>query len=1065
MSSGARPVDRRLLVAGFALLLGVCALLSFTWLAVGAVVAAAAHLPAVAAGLAAAAAGGSRWAGGVLDAVPRSEPAAQVVLDYGFSLLAVAVAIALAVSPAARTGTWSIWLLVLAVIGSAGAFNLQAHAAAVAVESAVGVQLGALHQVLLHGVACAAYVVALLAFPPGRRVRPGAGAARPAVVAAGAGSLLLVGFGTALLPHTLSCVLFFGFLVPLAGLAGLPRRVHRGATAVERTRARLLFSVLVAAVVVAVVLALITVLLWSIGWTGLLLVDPTAHGPRAEPTALLFWFSRLACVAIAGGVLVAMRPGALWAAERRFSRGLAAALVAALVGGGYIVVRAVAEFVLGRGAPVAVVAATVLAAVALLPVYVRAERLVDRLLYGVRPTPYSVLARIAALSRATATDAPDLAGVAEAVGRGLGATTARLTVVRPGLRDRTYAWAEPGVDPPEALVEVPVHYGAERIGTVAVDGAAVAGVHVERHRLLEDIADSLGGVLQASRTGIELERQLRAALAHAHEIAVSRRAVVAEMDGERRRIERNLHDGAQHHLVSLRLILGLVEHQVATAQFAQAVARLDGVAGQIDTAESILAETAAGVSSPLLAEVGLVGALRTELACGHPPAELDADEVAEGARFPPDVEAAVYFCCLEAVNNARKHAPGARIRVRLAPDDGRLHFTVHDDGPGWDPATSGATSGRGLRNVTARVAAVAGRIELRSEPGAGTTVEGSVPLPSEPAPVVEPAAPERAGPAPDSLRQRVHHALGTAGELYGPTTSAGVVRDIAERLDGPLRAAVTGAPDSGAAALVEALGPLTGMEFEHVAPGAAVPAADAVVLVLRHGHPEDAALFSALHTGPVPHRPAHAIGVLALGAPDAQAERAAADCMARPDVRRLCHVVTPVSGLLAGTGPVDRDGVSRLREHVEQAFLRRADALAARSALLALEALVRADPPGDGDARLRYELDRIRGGTHELTEIDLVDALRAGELELADGDRSAAARLLGADGPQPCTRLGLPPDAGAPRVAQAAADELARWQRRAGHPMSTHDLRVVAAALVQTCEQLLAAVDRVATPS
>ncbi|WP_219414395.1 sensor histidine kinase [Pseudonocardia nigra] len=1029
--------DLRLGTVGYAVLLAACAALSLTWLTVGAVVAVAAHAPAVTASLAAAADGGSRWARGVLDAVPRSEPVGQAVLDYGFSLLTLAVALAL---PAVRARSWSLRLLVLAMIGSAGAFNLQAHAAAVAVQSATGLTLGGLHQVLLHGVACAAYVVALLVFPSGRDIRPDAGVARSAVVGAGVGSLLLVGFGTALLPHTVSCVLFFGFLVPLVGLTALPRRIRRGPTAAERTRARFLFSVLVAAIAVAIVLALITLLLWSIGWTGLLLVDPTAQaGPagHAEPTALLFWFARLACVAIAAGALVAMRSGGLWTAERHFSRGLVAALVAALVGGGYIVVRAVVEFALGSDALVAAVLATVLAAAVLLPVHVRTEQLVDRLLYGTRPTPYSVLARIAALSRATATDAPDLAGVAEAVGRGLGATTARLTVVRPGLRDRTYTWSEPGVQAPDALVEVPVRYGPERIGTVAVDRAAVAGVHVQRQRLLEEIADSLGAVLQASRTGIELERQLRAVLAHANAIAVSRRAVVAEMDGERRRIERDLHDGAQHHLVSLRLMLGLVEHQVSTAQLDQAADRLDAIAGQIDTTESMLAETAAGVSSPLLTEAGLVTALGTELACGHPPVELEAGDLAEGARFPSDVEAAVYFCCLEAVNNARKHAPGAAIQVRLVAGDGRLHFTVHDEGPGWGQAASSATAGRGLRNVTARMAAVGGRIEIRSARGAGTTVQGWAPLP-EPEPTRAPAV------ASTALLDRVRSTVGTARELYHGTASAGVVRGIAERLDGPLRVAVLGAAGSGASTLVEALtadGPAASTAvFELGTP--ATPAADALVLLMRPGHPGDAAVFSALLDGPSPHRPARAIGVLAFHAEPA-GDLGAAEYGARPEVRRLCHVVVPMSGL---------------REIIEAAFLRRADALKARSALLALEALVRAHPPGGDDAGLRYQLDRIRGGTHELTEIDLVDALRADELELPDADRRPAERLLGADGTQARVRLALAPDAGQEEVARAAAEELARWQRRAAHPMSTNDVRVVAGALVQTCEQLLAGV-------
>ncbi|NMH95059.1 histidine kinase, partial [Pseudonocardia bannensis] len=724
--------------AGYVLLLTVCAAVSVAWLAIGAVVAVVAYAPGAAAALTDAAAQGDLWARGVLDAAAGSEPLGQAVLDYAFSLLSLVVAALLLVSGGR---SWSMRLLVIAMVGSAGAFNLQAHAAAVAVQTATGLSMGGLHQVLLHGVACAAYILALLLFPAGRDVGRGSGFARAVLVAAGAGTLLVVGFGTALLPHSLSCVLFFGFLVPQVGLIALPRRIRAGATAEQRTQARLLFSVLVAASVIAAVLGLITLMLWLLDWPGLVLIDPTASSMGeggGEPTGLLFWFARLASVAIAGAVLVAARRTGLWTAERLFSRGLAAALVVALAGGGYVLVEALAGFLIdteSAGGAFAVAAlTTVLAALVFLTLQVRAERVVDRLLYGTRPTPYSVLAGIAELSHSTATDEPDLAGVAEAVGRGLGAGTCRLTVFRPGLRDRTYTWVAsgPGAADHDAddLVEVPVRQGEEHVGAIAVDRGAVAGLHAQRDHLLEDIADSLGVVLQASRFGIELERQLRAALAHAGNIAASRRQAVAEMDSERRRIERDLHDGAQHHLVSLRLTLGLVEHQVGTGQFEQARDRLDQITGQIGTAEMVLAETATGVSSPLLADRGLVAALEVELGGGHPPVAVDTDGLGTGRRFPADVEAAVYFCCLESVNNARKHAPGASVGVRLATVDGALHFTVRDDGPGWDQGAAAGSPGRGMRNLTARIAAVGGRITVRSAPGAGTTITGTVPLPA-----------------------------------------------------------------------------------------------------------------------------------------------------------------------------------------------------------------------------------------------------------------------------------------------------------------------------------------------
>ncbi len=713
---------------------------SVGWLLLGAVAAAAQYWPAVGRPVAAADAAGSTWARAIAAAAPASEPLSQAVLDYGFSVLNLALAVVLLGAGVRRPSmrTWPIRLLAVALVGSAGAFNLQAHAAARAIDTATGLVVTELHQVVLHSIACAAYILALLLFPsPSWDGLPGARPARGALAVVGTVTFLLVGLGTALLPHTASCVLFFGFLVPAVGLFVLPRRVRRGPGPEARTQARLLFSTLVGGFAVAMVLGIVTVLLDVLGETpALTLVDPTAHGAPDAPVALLFWFSRLASAAIAVVVLVATRHDRLWTAERWFSRGLAVLLVMSVGGGGFVVLRAIAVGVLGTTG--ATVAATALIALGLGPLYVRAERVVDRLLYGTRPAPYRVLADITALTRSTlpstgaSATAPDLARVAEAVARGLGAGLCQLTVRRPGLRDRTYEWTDRVAGFGTAdLVEVPVRHGAEQVGLLAVDRQAVSGLHAQRSHLLTDIADGLGVVLEASRSGIELERQLRAALAHAEEIAVSRRRTVAEMDGERRRIERDLHDGAQHHMVSLRLTLGLVEHQVGTGDLDQARTWLAKLAGQLADTEAVLAATADGVSSLVLAEKGLLAALSADLGAAHPPVGFDDGGLAPTRRFPADVEAAVWFCCAEAVGNARKHAPGAPIEVGLVERSGALVFTVRDEGPGFvvDPAEVGG--GRGMRNMTARLSAVGGRVVVRSAPGEGTTVEGTVPLPAE----------------------------------------------------------------------------------------------------------------------------------------------------------------------------------------------------------------------------------------------------------------------------------------------------------------------------------------------
>ncbi|GAA1214443.1 hypothetical protein GCM10009608_59030 [Pseudonocardia alaniniphila] len=718
---------------GYAVVFVACVVLSISLLVGGALVLLTDGAPA----LADAAARGDGWARAVLDAKPFSEPLDQAVLDYSFSVLNLVVATVLLAS---RRQDRPIRLLAVAMIAAAGAFNLQAYAGTVVLQATTGLPVEILYLVVLPAIACASYVLALLLFPSGQLPLAGSGLRR-SLIATGLGVLLLVGVGTVLLPRTLGCVVFFGFLVPLIALAVTPRhRVGAGLTSEQRTQARLLFTVVAAVLPVAAVLGLITQMWWELGWTGPLVQDQTAQaaGGIEQPTALLFWFARFASSAVAAAVLVVTRRTGLWTAERVLSLWLAATLVVALVGGEFAVVEAIAGVIAGvmvsagiiGGVVVVAVLATALEALSFLPVHVRAERLVDRLLYGTRPTPYNVLAGITELSRSTPRDGPDLARVAEAVARGLGATMCRLTVIRPGLRDRIYSWAEDGTDPGiDDLIEVPVHHGEERIGSIAVDRGAVVGLYAQRRRLLTDIADSLGVVMQANRAGVELDRQLRAVLARAEDIAVSRRRTIAEMDSERRRIERDLHDGAQHRLVSLRLTLGLAEHQVETAQFEQARNRLDQIAEQIGSTEAVLAATATGVSSPVLAERGLVAALEREL-LSMPPVVLDVAGLDAGRRFPAPVEAAVYFSCLESVNNACKHAPGADVVVRLSAIDGRLCFTVRDEGPGYDQ-DAGSGPGRGLGNVQARMRAVGGRVEVRSRPGAGTAVQGCVPLPAD----------------------------------------------------------------------------------------------------------------------------------------------------------------------------------------------------------------------------------------------------------------------------------------------------------------------------------------------
>jgi signal transduction histidine kinase len=941
-TSRSRPAVR----AAYTIVLTVCGVIAIGRVLLGGFVFVAARFPGMHEAL------GPAY--GLISRAAATELTRQTLFEFGFSLLDLGLGVAILVSCGRDRHTR---LLGLAMIAVGGTCSLWTQAAATAVKETLSVSRAATGDVLLQSVAIAAFVLALLAYPMAGDRRSGPG--RGEFLIAGGSAVVLGGVAAIALPAALSYVVLFGMALPAVGLLLLRHRGGDDLTADERTQLRLLFSVLVGLAAIGVTLVLVTVLVSMSGWHGLILADPTtrpAGSGLIRETALLFWFCRLVPIAIAVSTLAASRREQLDVNQHRFSLGLVFALVATLVGGLFVVIyTAIDKLAEGTGLdesradPLAAFAAALPAALLLQPAYVRAERWVDRLLYGRRPAPYNALAGITFVSRATGTQAPDLTRVAEAVGRGLGARVCRLTVHRPGLADRVYTWSEATVAAADAPLTIPIVRGDEELGSITVDRDTAAGLDVHRQRLIEDIADSLGAVLEAHRLGIELERQLRAVRAHAADIAASRRRLVAEMDAERRRIERDLHDGAQHHLVSLRLSLGLVEHQLRIGQIEQAKASLDRIARQIDEAESIMARTATGVTSPLLAQHGLVVALTTELAGGHPAVAIATSGVDAESRFPAAIESAVWYCCLEAVGNARKHAPEAQIRLTLRSGEQRLEFSVQDDGPGCDMAANGDSPGRGMRNVASRVTAAGGRLSVQSEPGAGTRVDGWLPLPAEPAGPSSGQCPPGSGVGDD--QEEVLAGAPSVSSVSG--TFAGSVRDA-------LQNALT-----------------------------------------RYGEASTAEKVRQLRTD-------------------------------------LDRSVLPATPAAAPAAPV-----------------RRSTVLAAWSALRELEALIHSEPPHTGADALLRQLERIRSGTHDLAEVDAIDALRSGTCELGPDDIEKAARLLGESGSDARSRLGLEPDADDSLVVAAAGQAVMLWRARASHPATAPNARMLAATVVQSCEHLL----------
>jgi signal transduction histidine kinase len=205
---------------------------------------------------------------------------------------------------------------------------------------------------------------------------------------------------------------------------------------------------------------------------------------------------------------------------------------------------------------------------------------------------------------------------------------------------------------------------------------------------------------------------------------------VAAADAERRKIERNLHDGAQQHLVALAVTVRLAQQQAETDP-QQAKDLLQQLGHDLQDAVQELRDLAHGIYPPVLMDRGLVAALESAATRASLPVEIATD--GEVGRFPQEVEAAVYFCCLEALQNAGKHAgegAAAIVTIRRTADAGGLEaltFTVADDGAGFDPAGT-AGRGHGFVNMGDRLGAIGGTIDVDSAPGNGTRVSGTVPI-------------------------------------------------------------------------------------------------------------------------------------------------------------------------------------------------------------------------------------------------------------------------------------------------------------------------------------------------
>jgi signal transduction histidine kinase len=429
------------------------------------------------------------------------------------------------------------------------------------------------------------------------------------------------------------------------------------------------------------------------------------------------------------------------------SRALLVTLLSAGVTAVYAAIVLGIGTLVGSGSdPLLTVAAAVVIALVFQPLRLRASRLANRVVYGERATPYQVLSDFAAGMAGQL----DLGGALDRMVSLLGGAAGASRVeawVRVGAELRPAAvW--PGGSAPSAAVElngaglpvldpparmVPVRHGDDLLGAISLAKPPSEALTSTEDGLLRHLASQAGLVMRNA----QLTAELRATI---EELLASRRRLVGAQDAERRRIERNLHDGAQQQLIALSIHLGLLAESAGDPD--QVRAAIPDLKAQLAAALEDLRALARGIYPPLLADRGLVVALRAQAARSPVPAVVEAGQV---GRYPQDAESTVYFCALEALQNVAKHARASAVTIRLSGSGGALEFSVADDGAGFPAAA--ARHGSGLQGMSDRLAAHGGTLTVRSEPGQGTTITGRLATSERPA-----AAGLR--PEPENFRPR-----------------------------------------------------------------------------------------------------------------------------------------------------------------------------------------------------------------------------------------------------------------------------------------------------------------------
>jgi signal transduction histidine kinase len=352
------------------------------------------------------------------------------------------------------------------------------------------------------------------------------------------------------------------------------------------------------------------------------------------------------------------------------------------------------------------------------------ERWANRLVYGERATPHEILVQFSHRSSELSDDEL-IERVPGLIADGTGATAAAVWVrSTSGFRTASTWPADTAARSIDGLGEFADPDG-DRSWPVLQEGELLGGISLTKHKgetvtpteevLLADLAGGLGLAMRNARLTAELRRQIT-------ELQASRERVLAAADAARRQLENTLDSGPQQQLVALKVKLGPTRkraEQVGATKTAALLTQLEQQAGDAIAAIRVFAS---GIYPPLLEAEGLEMAIEQQARASSLSVSVRTADI---GRYPREVESAVYFTVLEALQNTTKYANASSVSVSLTAFNGTLEFEVTDDGDGFDTTT--VNPGTGLEGIADRLDTVGGSLTVSSEPGRGTTIAGIVP--------------------------------------------------------------------------------------------------------------------------------------------------------------------------------------------------------------------------------------------------------------------------------------------------------------------------------------------------